>query len=88
MAVIAVLTFADNFVPIASSTVSAPMISSAPQSSVSAPRSAVPPENPNTEPRYDDQLLATTAAPTANSRIKSQPMTQAMNSPNVAYENV
>ena len=35
--------------------------------------------------RCPDQPTATVAAPSAYSRIKSHPMTQAMNSPSVAY---
>src|SRR5690349_12973790 len=88
IAVMTALTRDDNLVPNASSTVNTATISRAPQSTFSGPNSTVPPENPKTVPRYVDQLLETTAAPTANSRIRSQPMTHAMNSPNVAYENV
>src|SRR5690606_23128536 len=38
--------------------------------------------------RYGDQREATVAAPSAYSNTRSQPMTQAMNSPIVAYEYV
>src|SRR5258706_5495931 len=38
--------------------------------------------------KYFDQPIETAEAPTRNSRIRSQPMIQAMNSPSEAYENV
>src|SRR5690242_6614705 len=38
--------------------------------------------------KYWDQPDATVAAPSASSRIKSQPMIQATSSPRLAYENV
>src|ERR671914_1410294 len=37
---------------------------------------------------YPDQPTATTAAPSASSRMRSQPMIHAGNTPIVAYENV
>ena len=76
--------FDDNLVPSPSRVATIATISSAPQSKSSGPIATVPPENPNTVPRYDDQPLATTAAPIANSRIRSQPMIHATNSPKVA----
>ena len=44
----------------------------------------VMPNWPSTVCRYSDQPLATTDAPSANSRTRSQPMIQATNSPKVA----
>ena len=84
MNVIAALTLEDSFVPIANRVLTIAMITSAPQSTVNPPISAVPPANPNTSPRQVDQPLATTAAPTANSSTRSHPMIQAISSPKLA----
>jgi len=51
MNVIAALTLEDSFVPIANRVLTIAMITSAPQSTVNPPISAVPPANPNTSPR-------------------------------------
>ncbi len=62
--------------------------STAPQSNEIGPNSTIGLREPITSPRYSDQPLATTEDAKANSRMRSQPMIQATNSPNVAYENV
>src|SRR3954454_14943885 len=41
-----------------------------------------------TSAKYVDQPTATVLAPSASSRIRSQPMIQAISSPRLAYENV
>ena len=74
----------DNLVPRASSVVTiATMMHRAP---VEFQRTELhrPPAKPNTSPRYVDQLLATVAAPTANSSTRSQPMIHATSSPKLA----
>ena len=84
---IAVITAAareDSLVPVASRTVSTAMISTAPQSNSMPPISTMPEILPVTSPRYSDHPFATTDAASANSRVRSQPMIQATNSPNVA----
>ena len=64
------------------------MSSTAPQSNVSRAQlertSEVPHAAEQLVRRYCDQPFATTAAPTANSSTRSQPMIHATNSPNVA----
>ncbi len=84
MAVTTAEKFDDNLVPRPSNVATIATTNSAPQSKSNGPKAAVPPENPSTVPRYEDQPLATTAAPMANSRMRSQPMIQATNSPKVA----
>ena len=44
----------------------------------------VTPKRPSMEPRVEDHPTATVAAPMAYSRIRSQPMIQAISSPSVA----
>src|SRR3712207_3894881 len=93
IAVNTMLTRAEIFVPTASSVISTTTSSSAPQSNSMPPPPPTAvltsrPTRASTFCRYCDQPLATTAAPTANSSTRSQPMIQAMNSPKVAYENV
>ena len=74
----------DNLVPRASNVVTIATMITAPQSSSSGPSWTVPPAKPNTSPRYVDQLLATVAAPTANSSTRSHPMIHATSSPKLA----
>src|SRR3954454_3981517 len=46
------------------------------------------PRSPSSWLKYPDHPTETVAAPSASSSTRSQPMIQAMNSPNVAKENV
>ena len=84
--VMIVETRLESLMPSTRTTVRAPMTSTAPQSNVTGPssREAAVLLPPNSSPRYCAQLFDTTAAPRAYSRMRSQPMIQAMNSPNVA----
>src|SRR3954462_4718774 len=82
--VMTALTFDDSLVPSANNVVTIATMTTAPQSRFSGPSVISPPANPNTSPRYVDQLLATVAAPTANSRTRSHPMIQATTSPKLA----
>lgn len=85
IAVMIAETREETLVPIARISVIAPMMSRAPQSKLIEPMWAVVlPLAPMTLPRYSDQPLPTTAEARANSRMRSQPMIQAANSPNVA----
>src|SRR5256885_2001203 len=91
--VITRLTRDDSLVPSVSSIANTITSSNAPQSTSSPPMFAIvdtpsPKMYPSTTCRYDDQPLDTAAAPTANSRTRSQPMIHAISSPKVAYENV
>src|SRR5579875_718118 len=49
-------------------------------------RGNLTPKESMMESKVADQLTATVAAPTAYSRTRAQPMSQAMSSPMVAYE--
>ncbi len=88
MLVITRLVLADSLVPATSRAVSTATIRIEPQSTVSDPIWNVvdnaPPNWSNRLPRYADQPFDTTAAPSASSSIRSQPMIQATNSPRVA----
>ena len=83
--VMTALTFDDSLVPSASNVVTIATMTHAHPSRGSAGRVRCRRRaNPNTSPRYVDQLLATVAAPTANSSTRSQPMIQATTSPKLA----
>src|SRR3954453_15815041 len=88
MPVITMLALADSLVPSTRIQVITATISTAPQSNSIGPRVIVvsnePPNWVNRLPRYSGQPLDTTAAPSASSRTRSQPMIQAINSPRVA----
>ena len=86
--VMTMLALAESLVPSTSTQVITATISTAPQSKLSGPRlivvSSEPPNWVNRLPRYSDQPLATTEAPSASSSTRSQPMIQAISSPRVA----
>ncbi|MNC75334.1 hypothetical protein D3C75_1268490 [compost metagenome] len=77
-----------SLVPIASRVVNTPTTSTGPQSRSTGPRLIVvgmsTPNSENASPRYTPQNFAITAAASSISRIRSQPMIQATNSPAVA----
>src|SRR5664279_325163 len=86
--VMIMFVLAESLVPSTSTQVMTAMISTAPQSKSIGPMvTVVSSEAPNwlnRLPRYSDQPLDTTDAPSASSSARSQPMIQAISSPRVA----